>query len=170
MLSPNGNIHPFIHPQGWTLSTVQKNGGGEQRISPPVGNFTPRGQNSPMGDNFAPGGQSLPLGAKLRMVLWLRRFLCMYGSLARGEQLTRKLIRFGNRIRIISWPWEIRILHHVIRVRTEQISYYEEMPWRRCAGNVPWISRVRVGTFLIFYFLKEVNGNFDSKIEFAHTK
>jgi hypothetical protein len=34
-------------------------------------NFTPRGQNSPLGDNFAPGGQSLPLGLKLRMGLSL---------------------------------------------------------------------------------------------------
>jgi hypothetical protein len=33
---------------------------GEQRISPPGDNFTPRGQNSPLGDNFAPGGQVRP--------------------------------------------------------------------------------------------------------------
>jgi hypothetical protein len=46
---------------------------GEQIISPPGDNFTPRGQNSPLGDNFTPGGQSLPLGAKLRMGLrWVR--------------------------------------------------------------------------------------------------
>jgi hypothetical protein len=37
---------------------------GEQRISPPGDNFTPRGQNSPLGDNFDPGwGSSSPLGA-----------------------------------------------------------------------------------------------------------
>jgi hypothetical protein len=53
---------------------------GEQRISPPRDNFTPRGQTSPLGDNFAPGGevkngpqlfQRLPglgLGANLRRV------------------------------------------------------------------------------------------------------
>jgi hypothetical protein len=32
-------------------------------------NFTPWGQNSPLGDNFAHGGQSFPLEAKLRMGL-----------------------------------------------------------------------------------------------------
>jgi hypothetical protein len=48
---------------------------GEQIISPPGDNFTPRGQNSPrgttsplgytaspLGDNFAPGGQLRPWG------------------------------------------------------------------------------------------------------------
>jgi hypothetical protein len=30
---------------------------GEQRISPPGDNFTPRGQNSPLGSKFAPRGE-----------------------------------------------------------------------------------------------------------------
>jgi hypothetical protein len=30
---------------------------GEQRISPPGDNFTPRGQNSPLGVKFAPRGE-----------------------------------------------------------------------------------------------------------------
>jgi hypothetical protein len=61
-LFPRGNVHPFFHPQGWTLSTVYIEAWrGEQRISPPTR------QNSLMGNNFAPGDQSLPLGAKLRI-------------------------------------------------------------------------------------------------------
>jgi hypothetical protein len=53
-------------PQGWTLSPCSPPGvnnlysleewRGEQRISPPGDNFTPRIQNSPLRDNFAPGG------------------------------------------------------------------------------------------------------------------
>jgi hypothetical protein len=35
---------------------------GEQRISPPGDNFTPRGQNSPLVDNFAPGVKFAPRG------------------------------------------------------------------------------------------------------------
>jgi hypothetical protein len=42
---------------------------GEQIISPPEDNFTPRGQNSPLGDNFAPGVRVCPRGTKLRMGL-----------------------------------------------------------------------------------------------------
>jgi hypothetical protein len=41
----------------------------------PGNNFTPRGQNSPLGDNFAPGGQSLLLVAKLRMSLSFSLYL-----------------------------------------------------------------------------------------------
>jgi hypothetical protein len=69
-LSPRGNVHPFVHPQGWTLFTVSKNGGANREF-PPRGYLHPR----PQGTKFTPGGQlhpwgqSLPLGAKLRMGL-----------------------------------------------------------------------------------------------------
>jgi hypothetical protein len=71
-LSPRGNVHPFAHPQGWTLYCLEE-WRGEQRISPPGDNFTP-----PQGTKFTPGehfrhwGQSLPIGAKLRIGLWRR--------------------------------------------------------------------------------------------------
>jgi hypothetical protein len=59
-LSPRGNVHPFIHPQGWTLYCLEE-WRGEQRSSPPGDNFTPiRGQNSLLGDNFAHGSKLAP--------------------------------------------------------------------------------------------------------------
>jgi hypothetical protein len=67
-LSPRGNVHPFVHPRGWTLYSLEV-WRGEQIISPPGDNFTPRGQSSHLGYNFDPGGQSLPLGVNLRMGL-----------------------------------------------------------------------------------------------------
>jgi hypothetical protein len=36
----------------------------------PEDNFTPRGQNSPLGDNFAPGGQSLPRDLQRQSCIW----------------------------------------------------------------------------------------------------
>jgi hypothetical protein len=70
-LCPWGNVHPFVHPQEWTLSTVYiEEWRGKQRISPQGDNFTPTGQNLPLGDNFAPGVKVCPLGAKIRMGLW----------------------------------------------------------------------------------------------------
>jgi hypothetical protein len=75
-LAPRGEIFPpgvmftpLFNPGVNTLYCLEE-WRGEQRISPPEDNFTPRGQNSPPGDNIAPGGQSLSLGAKLRMGLW----------------------------------------------------------------------------------------------------
>jgi hypothetical protein len=62
-LSPRGNVPPFVHPKGWTLSTAWKNGGANIQI-------LPQGITSPLGDKIHPWGQSLPLGAKLRMGIW----------------------------------------------------------------------------------------------------
>jgi hypothetical protein len=56
-LSPGGNVHPYVHPQGWTLSRYcLEEWRGEQRILPPGNNFTPRGQNSPRGTTSPLGG------------------------------------------------------------------------------------------------------------------
>jgi hypothetical protein len=46
-------------------------------------NFTPRGQNSPLGNNFAPGCGSLLIGAKLRMSLrlWVLKMSLFYPAL-----------------------------------------------------------------------------------------
>jgi hypothetical protein len=49
--TPRGNFHPFVHPHGWTLSNMYKNGGD---------NITPRGQSSPLGTKFTPGDQLRP--------------------------------------------------------------------------------------------------------------
>jgi hypothetical protein len=66
-----GMFTPSFAPRGEHTPLFRRMGGGKQRISPPVYNFTPRGQNSLIGDNFDPGGQSLPLWVKLRMGLRL---------------------------------------------------------------------------------------------------
>jgi hypothetical protein len=34
-LSPRGNVHLFVHPQGWIHSTVYKNGGESREFHPP---------------------------------------------------------------------------------------------------------------------------------------
>jgi hypothetical protein len=77
-LSPRGNVHPFVHPQGWTHSTLgTEEWRGEQRISPPGDNSTPA---PPQGTKFTPvgqlcsWGQSLPLGAKLIMGLRIHSY------------------------------------------------------------------------------------------------
>jgi hypothetical protein len=62
-LSSRGNVHPFVHPQGWTLSTAFEEWMGEQRIPPP-------------GDKIHPWGQLLSQGVKLRMGLWSLDFFC----------------------------------------------------------------------------------------------
>jgi hypothetical protein len=65
---------------------------GEQRISPPEDNFTPRGKITPWGQ-LRPWGQSLPLGAKLRMGL------CPFGDSQRFydvELILTKLIKYIN--------------------------------------------------------------------------
>jgi hypothetical protein len=80
-LSPWGNIHPFVHSKGWTLSTYcLEEWRGEQIISTPGNNFTPRrqsspwGTTSPQGSNFAPRGQVTRPGAS-----------CGLGSANRGS-------------------------------------------------------------------------------------
>jgi hypothetical protein len=68
---PGLNIHPVIHPQGWTLTTTYleewrgKQINSPQGItSPPEDNFTLRGQisplgtTSPLGSKFAPRGEA----------------------------------------------------------------------------------------------------------------
>jgi hypothetical protein len=88
-LSPRGNVHPFVHPTGWTLSTYcSEEWRGEQRISPPGDNFTLRGQNlplggttSPLGSKFAPRGEvkygpQLPLQIIGNFLLKLHIYIC----------------------------------------------------------------------------------------------
>jgi hypothetical protein len=61
--SPRGNVHPFVHPQGWTLSTVEKNRGANrefhsQGITSPLGDKVQFwGTTSPWGSKFAPRGE-----------------------------------------------------------------------------------------------------------------
>jgi hypothetical protein len=45
-LPPRENVHPFAHPQGWTLSTVYKNGWRTEGFYP-QGLTSPRGQSLP---------------------------------------------------------------------------------------------------------------------------
>jgi hypothetical protein len=54
-----------VHPQGWTLF---------RRMEGRTDNFTPRGQNWPLGSKFA-------LGAKLRMGLWSPWFRVKIGQI-----------------------------------------------------------------------------------------
>jgi hypothetical protein len=51
-----GNVHPFIHPQGWTLPNVSKNGEANIGSSPVENNFTPRRHSSTLGANLTPWG------------------------------------------------------------------------------------------------------------------
>jgi hypothetical protein len=49
-LSPRGNVHPFVQPQGVnTLYSLPR------RMEGQTENFIPRGSPSPLGNNFAPG-------------------------------------------------------------------------------------------------------------------
>jgi hypothetical protein len=48
---------------------------GEQRISPPGDNFTPRGQNSPLGTTSPLGSKFAPRRVKLRMGLRVNRLV-----------------------------------------------------------------------------------------------
>jgi hypothetical protein len=59
ILPQGGMFSPLFTPGVNTLYVLEE-WRGKQWISPPGGNFTPRGQNSPLGDNFAPGGQVCP--------------------------------------------------------------------------------------------------------------
>jgi hypothetical protein len=69
-LSPRGNVHPIVHPQGWTLSTIKKNGGYNREFhpqgitSPPGYKIHPWWTNPPLGPKFAPRGEvkNGPLG------------------------------------------------------------------------------------------------------------
>jgi hypothetical protein len=54
---PRGNGHPFVNPQGLTLSTVQKNGEANRGSSPLRANLIPMGQSSPPGAKFGPIGE-----------------------------------------------------------------------------------------------------------------
>jgi hypothetical protein len=61
-LAPRGEIRPLggmftpsFTPRGEHSLLCVEEWRGEQRISPPGDNFTPWGQNSPLGDKFAPG-------------------------------------------------------------------------------------------------------------------
>jgi hypothetical protein len=54
-LSPRGNVHPFIHPLGWTLFIYcLEEWRGEQRNSPLGDNFIPRNKVHSWGSKFAP--------------------------------------------------------------------------------------------------------------------
>jgi hypothetical protein len=57
-LSPRGNNHPFIHPQRWTFPFRRMEGQTEKFT--PRYNFTPKGQNSPLGEGvkICPEGRS----------------------------------------------------------------------------------------------------------------
>jgi hypothetical protein len=63
VMCPLGGIFtPLFTPtKGGTLYRLEE-WMGEQRISPPGDNFTPRGQNSPLGDNVAPDVKVCPKG------------------------------------------------------------------------------------------------------------
>jgi hypothetical protein len=56
-LSRRVEVHPFVHPQGWTLFIVYKNGGANRE-------FHPQGITLPLGDKLTPGGQLRPWGSK----------------------------------------------------------------------------------------------------------
>jgi hypothetical protein len=60
-LSPRGSVHPFVHPQGWTLLYLEE-WRGEQREFQPQGITSPppRGTKFTPGDNYAPGGKVFP--------------------------------------------------------------------------------------------------------------
>jgi hypothetical protein len=60
ILSPRGNVHPFVHPQGWTLYYLEE-WRGKKIISPPWDNFKtsrdkihPWRTTPPLGVKFAP--------------------------------------------------------------------------------------------------------------------
>jgi hypothetical protein len=58
-LAPRGEIWPLgeCSPPGVNTLYCLEEWRGKHRISPPWDNFTPRGQNSPLGDKFAPRGE-----------------------------------------------------------------------------------------------------------------
>jgi hypothetical protein len=61
-LAPGGEFFPlrgtFTPPPGVTTLKCLEEWSGKQKISPPVDNFTPRGQNSPLGVKVCPWGLS----------------------------------------------------------------------------------------------------------------
>jgi hypothetical protein len=58
-LFPRGEVHPFVHPQEWTLFIIKKNGGVNRE-------FHPQGITIPLGDKIHPWGITSPLGVKVR--------------------------------------------------------------------------------------------------------
>jgi hypothetical protein len=59
-ICPLGGMFTLLYTLRGEHSLLFRRMEGEQRISPPGDNFTPRGRNSPLGDNFAPGGKVFP--------------------------------------------------------------------------------------------------------------
>jgi hypothetical protein len=54
-LSPRGNVHPFVHPQGWTHCLEEWKD--EHIISPQGDKVDSWGTTSPLGSKFAPRGE-----------------------------------------------------------------------------------------------------------------
>jgi hypothetical protein len=76
-LSHRGNVHPFVHPPpGVNNLYCLEEWKGKERISAPGDNFSPRGQNSPLGDNFTPeaevknGPLSTLVKLRLAVLFW----------------------------------------------------------------------------------------------------
>jgi hypothetical protein len=63
-LSPRGNVHPFVHPQGWIHTLLFRRMEGRTENFTPGDNFNPRGQKSALGDKNQPWGTTSPLGSK----------------------------------------------------------------------------------------------------------
>jgi hypothetical protein len=57
ILTPRGNVHPFVHPKGWTLSTVLKTVGQTEGLYYLGDKAHPCGPTSPLGSRVAPRGE-----------------------------------------------------------------------------------------------------------------
>jgi hypothetical protein len=102
---PLGECSPLCSPPGVNTLYCLEEWRGKHRISPPWDNFTPRGQNSPLGDKFAPG-------VKLRMGLrsldhflkpWVKVFIFFHQNIfliSREKLVAVGVGRVGARSRV----------------------------------------------------------------------
>jgi hypothetical protein len=100
-LSPRANVHPFVHPQGVNnLFYCLEEWRGEQRISPPRDNFTPRGAKFTPGWQLRSWGTSHPWGSKFapRGEVKNRSLKSAFANLYIGWNIAWKLVAVRRRL------------------------------------------------------------------------